>query len=45
MKVAGFSDSPASLLNPSVVLRVAAANWRQSRARSSSRTPSLIPAR
>jgi hypothetical protein len=45
LKVAGFSDSPASLLSPSVVLRVAAVNWRQSRARSSSRTPSLIPAR
>jgi 2-polyprenyl-6-methoxyphenol hydroxylase-like FAD-dependent oxidoreductase len=44
VKVAGFSCSPASLLNPAVVLRVAAVNWRQSRARSSDRTSSLIPA-
>jgi hypothetical protein len=44
VKVAGFSYPPASLLNPSVVLRVAAANWRQSRTHSSNRTPSLIPA-
>ena len=44
VKVAGFSHSPASLLNPSVVLRVATVNWRQSRARSSNSTPSLMPA-
>ena len=44
MKVAGFSYSPASLLSPSVVLQVAAVRWRQSRARSSDRTPSLIAA-
>jgi 2-polyprenyl-6-methoxyphenol hydroxylase-like FAD-dependent oxidoreductase len=42
VKVAGFSYSPASLLNPFVVLRVAAINWRQSRACRSNRTPSLI---
>ena len=33
LRVAGFHDSPASLMLPSVVLRVAATNWRQARAR------------
>jgi 2-polyprenyl-6-methoxyphenol hydroxylase-like FAD-dependent oxidoreductase len=32
LRVAGFHDSPASLMLPSVVLRVAATNWRQARA-------------
>jgi hypothetical protein len=32
-KVTGFSNPPASLMLPSVVLRVAATNWRQARAR------------
>jgi hypothetical protein len=33
MRVAGFHDSPASLMLPPVMLRVAATNWRQARAR------------
>jgi 2-polyprenyl-6-methoxyphenol hydroxylase-like FAD-dependent oxidoreductase len=31
LRVAGFSDPPASLMAPSVMLRVAATNWRQRR--------------
>jgi 2-polyprenyl-6-methoxyphenol hydroxylase-like FAD-dependent oxidoreductase len=34
LKVAGFSSPPASLFAPSVVLRVAAANWQRRRAHS-----------
>jgi 2-polyprenyl-6-methoxyphenol hydroxylase-like FAD-dependent oxidoreductase len=37
LRVAGFHDSPASLMLPSVVLRVAATNWRQARARNGQR--------
>jgi 2-polyprenyl-6-methoxyphenol hydroxylase-like FAD-dependent oxidoreductase len=37
LRVAAFLDSPASLTLPSVVLRVAATNWRQARARNGQR--------
>jgi 2-polyprenyl-6-methoxyphenol hydroxylase-like FAD-dependent oxidoreductase len=39
LRVAGFRDSPASLMLPSVVLRVAATNWRQARARRRGQIP------
>jgi hypothetical protein len=39
LKVAGFSNPPASLMLPSVVLRVAATNWRQARARRRGQIP------
>ena len=32
LRVAGFHDSPASLMLPAVVVRVAATNWRHARA-------------
>ncbi|MBV8348982.1 MAG: 2-polyprenyl-6-methoxyphenol hydroxylase-like oxidoreductase, partial [Mycolicibacterium sp.] len=37
LRVAGFHESPASLMLPSVVLRVAATNWRQARAHNDQR--------
>jgi 2-polyprenyl-6-methoxyphenol hydroxylase-like FAD-dependent oxidoreductase len=49
LRVAAFLDSPASLMLPSVVLRVAATNWRQARARtghaaaSSTQLPAGLP--
>jgi 2-polyprenyl-6-methoxyphenol hydroxylase-like FAD-dependent oxidoreductase len=39
IRVAGFHDSPASLMQPSVVLRVTATNWRQARARRREQIP------
>jgi 2-polyprenyl-6-methoxyphenol hydroxylase-like FAD-dependent oxidoreductase len=33
LRVAGFTEPPASLMHPSVMLRVAAINWQQRRAR------------
>jgi 2-polyprenyl-6-methoxyphenol hydroxylase-like FAD-dependent oxidoreductase len=39
MRVAGFNDSPASLMLPSVALRVAATNWRQARSRRREQIP------
>ncbi len=39
LRVAGFRDSPASLMLPSVMLRVAATNWRQARARRREQIP------
>jgi 2-polyprenyl-6-methoxyphenol hydroxylase-like FAD-dependent oxidoreductase len=41
MRVAGFHDSPASLMLPSVLLRVAATNWRQARARRREQIPAV----
>ena len=41
LRVAGFQGSPATLMLPSVVLRVAATNWRQARARTSQRRQSV----
>jgi hypothetical protein len=44
LKVAGFSSPPASLFAPSVVLRVAAVNWRRGRARSRELASTSTPA-
>jgi 2-polyprenyl-6-methoxyphenol hydroxylase-like FAD-dependent oxidoreductase len=39
LRVVGFLDSPASLMLPSVALRVAATNWRQARAHRRAQIP------
>jgi 2-polyprenyl-6-methoxyphenol hydroxylase-like FAD-dependent oxidoreductase len=44
LKVAGFSNPPASLIRPSVMLRVAATNWRQRRHSGPSVTPGYVRA-
>lgn len=44
LRVAGFEDPPASLMDPSVMLRLAAIKWQQARARQRQRMPSPIPA-
>ena len=44
LRVAGFHDSPASLMLPSVMLRVAATNWRQARARNGHAAASSVQA-
>ena len=44
LRVAGFLDPPASLMLPSVMLRVAATNWRQARARNGHAAASSIQA-
>jgi 2-polyprenyl-6-methoxyphenol hydroxylase-like FAD-dependent oxidoreductase len=41
MRVVGFRDAPASLMLPSVALRVAATNWRQARARRREQIPAV----
>jgi 2-polyprenyl-6-methoxyphenol hydroxylase-like FAD-dependent oxidoreductase len=41
LRVAGFHDSPASLMLPSVALRVAATNWRQARVRRREQVPAV----
>jgi 2-polyprenyl-6-methoxyphenol hydroxylase-like FAD-dependent oxidoreductase len=42
LRIAGLHDSPASLMLPSVMLRVAATNWRQARARNGHAAASSI---
>jgi 2-polyprenyl-6-methoxyphenol hydroxylase-like FAD-dependent oxidoreductase len=44
LKVVGFSNPPASLMAPSVMLRVAATNWRQRRHSGTSVTPGYVRA-
>ena len=44
IRVAGFHDSPASLMLPSVMLRIGATNWRQARARNGHAAASSIQA-
>lgn len=44
LKVAGFSQSPASLMHPAVMLRVATTNWRQRRNPRATGTPGCVTA-
>lgn len=44
LKVAGFAKPPASLMHPSMMLRVAATNWRRKRHSGASVTPGYVTA-
>lgn len=44
LKVAGFSEPPASLMHPAMMMRVAATNWRQKRRPDVTGAPRDVPA-